>query len=86
MKVCVAEASITKIDINAGGLRHKVFGLQTSGCVSFVQFLAWIVGFSPGAKVCGLLRFARENFFDVDFNGDAAGLGALGQLFPERLW
>jgi hypothetical protein len=49
MKVCVAEASITKIDINAGGLRHKVFGLQTSGCVSFVQFLAWIVGFSPGA-------------------------------------
>jgi hypothetical protein len=80
MKVCVAEASITKIDINAGGLRHKVFGLQTSGCVSFVQFLAWIVGFSPGAKVCGLLRFAR------DFNGDAAGLGALGQLFPERLW
>lgn len=61
---------------------NEVWDLQTAEYVSFV--LELIDGFSPGAKVCGLLRLAGENFFDVGFNGDAADLGELGSLFPER--
>jgi hypothetical protein len=62
---------------------NEVFDLQTAGCVSFAQFFALIDGFTHGAKVlvCGMLRRAPENFFDVGFDGDAAGVGELGWLF-----